>query len=51
MSDETKLTRRGFVKGAGLAASAAVLLEGAAGKRPQGKAKKLGPARWKSPCA
>jgi xanthine dehydrogenase YagT iron-sulfur-binding subunit len=43
MSDETKLTRRGFVKGAGLAASAAALLEGAGGKQPQGKARKLGP--------
>ena len=43
MSDETKLTRRGFVKGAGLAASAAALLEGAGGKQPRGKARKLGP--------
>ena len=30
MSDEVKLSRRGFVKGAGLAAGAAALLEGAA---------------------
>src|SRR3989442_1651351 len=43
MSDEGKLSRRGFVKGTGLAASAAVLLEGAEGKQPRGRAKKLGP--------
>ncbi len=43
MSDERKLSRRGFVKGTGLAASAAVLLEGAEGKQPRGRAKKLGP--------
>ncbi|MFN2547589.1 MAG: molybdopterin-dependent oxidoreductase [Myxococcales bacterium] len=34
MSDQTKLTRRGFVKGAGVAASAAALLEGATKERP-----------------
>ena len=38
-----KLSRRGFVKGAGLAAGAAALLEGAAGKEEQGRARKLGP--------
>ncbi len=43
MSDEVKLSRRGFVKGAGLAAGAAALLEGAAGKEEQGRARKLGP--------
>jgi len=44
MSDETKLGRRGFVKGAGLAAGAAALLEGASGKEQQARARKLGPA-------
>jgi xanthine dehydrogenase YagR molybdenum-binding subunit len=43
MSDETKLSRRGFVKGAGIAASAAALLEGAGGKAPGGRARRLGP--------
>ncbi|MGE5049612.1 MAG: twin-arginine translocation signal domain-containing protein, partial [Deltaproteobacteria bacterium] len=45
MSDEVKLSRRGFVKGAALAAGAAALLEGAAGKEQQqaGRARKLGP--------
>src|SRR3954469_5784379 len=43
MSDEAKLSRRGFVKGAGLAAGAAALLEGAAGKQPAGHATKAGP--------
>src|SRR4051812_28229627 len=43
MSDEAKLSRRGFVKGAGLAAGAAALLEGAGGKEPQGRAHKVGP--------
>jgi len=41
MSDQTKLSRRGFVKGAGLAAGAAALLEGAA--KPQPGAATLGP--------
>ena len=40
MSDETRFGRRGFVKGAGLAAGAAALLEGAA--KPGGAAR-LGP--------
>ncbi|HTO97122.1 MAG TPA: molybdopterin-dependent oxidoreductase [Myxococcales bacterium] len=43
MSDELKLTRRGFVKGAGLAAGAAALLEGAGGEQPEGRAKSVGP--------
>ena len=42
MSDQTKLGRRGFVKGTGLLASAAALLEGAGGKRAGGAAA-LGP--------
>jgi xanthine dehydrogenase YagR molybdenum-binding subunit len=44
MSDERKLTRRGFVKGAGLAAGAAALLEGGGGKQGPGRARKLGPS-------
>ena len=41
MSEETKLSRRGLIKGAGLAAGAAALLEGAAGK--PGGASTMGP--------
>ncbi len=43
MSDETKLGRRGFVTGVGIAGAAAALLEGATGKPPGGRARKLGP--------
>ena len=45
MSDETKLSRRGFVKGAGVVASAAALLEGAAARQQEqaGGARRLGP--------
>ena len=43
MSDQTKLSRRGLIKGAGIAASAAALLEGAGGKQAPGRARKLGP--------
>ena len=44
MSDETKLSRRGFVKGAGIAGAAAALLEGAGGKPAAGgRSRKLGP--------
>ena len=43
MTDETKLSRRGFVKGAGIAGAAAVLLEGAGGQQPGGRSRKLGP--------
>src|SRR2546428_10369980 len=42
MSDERKLSRRGLVKGTGLAASAAVLLGGAEGRQARGRAQKLG---------
>ena len=43
MSDQTKLSRRGFVKGAGIAASAAALLEGATKEKPPGGAATFGP--------
>ena len=43
MSDETKLSRRGFVKGAGLAASAAMLIEGVAEGAAAAKDRKQGP--------
>jgi len=43
MSDETKLSRRGFVKGAGLAASAAMLIEGVAEGAAAAKDQKQGP--------
>ncbi len=44
MADETKLTRRGFVKGAGLAVGAAALLEGADGTQKHGRSRTLGPS-------
>src|SRR3954465_7670491 len=43
MSAGARLSRRGCVEGAGLAAGAAALLEGAAGKQPAGHATKAGP--------
>ena len=44
MSDETKLSRRGFVKGTGLLASAAALLEGASKEaQAPGGAQRFGP--------
>ena len=43
MSDETKLSRRGFVKGAGIAAGAAALLETTGGAARAGGSRKLGP--------
>ena len=43
MSDETRLSRRGFVKGTGLLATAAALLEGAGGKGAKGGTKTYGP--------
>ncbi|HUJ24403.1 MAG TPA: molybdopterin-dependent oxidoreductase [Myxococcales bacterium] len=43
MSDETKLSRRGFVKGTSLLASAAALLEAAGAEAAAGQARTLGP--------